>query len=592
MTKAYSYIRFSTPEQSKGDSLRRQTELSEKYALANNLELDKTLKLTDLGVSAFDNSNVTKGSLGVFLDLIQKEKIDRGSYLLVESLDRLSRAQVLDALGVFISIISAGIIIVTLKDNVVYSEDSINGNWSNLIMSLVIMNRAAEESSTKSFRGRAAWDNKRKNIHKKRLTARCPYWLKPTDDEVGFETIPERANIVKKIFDMAKNGMGNYTITIRLNQNKVPTFSNKTDGWHPSYIQKLLRNKAVYGEFQMSTQRDGEIKTVKQPIEGYYPAVLSKEEWTLVNSIRSSRTTAGGRKKGKHLSNLFSGLIKCGYCNSPMNMGGYAKPHKTGTGKKPKFVACSKARRGLGCKYSSWNYNELENEILTYCHSIDFAQALGKSSTLANKAEEARKHQISVQSELTTTINNINAQVRAIENADPEQTPNSILSRILELEEQKLQLETANKAAEKNAITLEVNAKSQVNQKDAIIETIEQLKKLEGTDLHDLRIRLSSQINQAVAIIALYPHGTFTSPEKQQALHASLKKAGYSKVKIKEYFSNLAKQEGKKYRFLTLIFHNGNVLQLTDDTVANNFYRESKQDYDGFDPKEPLSDQN
>ena len=30
--KCYSYIRFSTPEQSKGDSLRRQLELSANYA--------------------------------------------------------------------------------------------------------------------------------------------------------------------------------------------------------------------------------------------------------------------------------------------------------------------------------------------------------------------------------------------------------------------------------------------------------------------------------------------------------------------------------------------------------------------------------
>ena len=37
--------------------------------------------------------------------------IERGSYLLVESLDRLSRDQVLEALGVFTSIINAGIVI-------------------------------------------------------------------------------------------------------------------------------------------------------------------------------------------------------------------------------------------------------------------------------------------------------------------------------------------------------------------------------------------------------------------------------------------------------------------------------------------------
>ena len=30
--KAYSYIRFSTPEQALGDSLRRQVQLAEEYA--------------------------------------------------------------------------------------------------------------------------------------------------------------------------------------------------------------------------------------------------------------------------------------------------------------------------------------------------------------------------------------------------------------------------------------------------------------------------------------------------------------------------------------------------------------------------------
>ena len=285
MTTAYSYIRFSTPEQSKGDSLRRQTELSEKYAKEHGLILDKSLKLTDLGLSAFDMSNITKGALGKFLELVNQGKIEKGSYLLVESLDRLSRAEILDALGIFTSIINAGITIVTLKDNLKYSKDSINKNWANLIVSLAIMNRASEESSTKRFRGRAAWDNKRANITKKRLTARCPYWLKPKTGDNGFEIIPERGKIVKKIFEMAKNGMGNHTITIRLNQENVPTFSSKTDGWQPSYIQKLFENKAIYGEFQMNTQRDGEIKSVSQPIENYYPAVLSKEEWTLVNSL-------------------------------------------------------------------------------------------------------------------------------------------------------------------------------------------------------------------------------------------------------------------------------------------------------------------
>lgn len=48
--KAYSYLRFSRPEQLKGDSRRRQLDLSRQYALEHGLDLDQEFQ--DLGVSA------------------------------------------------------------------------------------------------------------------------------------------------------------------------------------------------------------------------------------------------------------------------------------------------------------------------------------------------------------------------------------------------------------------------------------------------------------------------------------------------------------------------------------------------------------
>ncbi|AWL03279.1 recombinase family protein [Massilia oculi] len=99
---AYSYIRFSTSEQQKGDSLRRQTELSERYASAHGLTLDTSLHLHDLGLSAFDRSNIDRGALGGFLEAVKRGRIAHGSFLLVESLDRLSRDKVLAALEIFI----------------------------------------------------------------------------------------------------------------------------------------------------------------------------------------------------------------------------------------------------------------------------------------------------------------------------------------------------------------------------------------------------------------------------------------------------------------------------------------------------------
>ena len=106
--KAYSYIRFSSPEQEKGDSLRRQIQLSEEYCKQHGLILEDTLLLTDKGLSAYKGNHRTKGALGEFLRLVEEGKIPPGSVLLVENLDRLSREQILDAINQCTPITTAG----------------------------------------------------------------------------------------------------------------------------------------------------------------------------------------------------------------------------------------------------------------------------------------------------------------------------------------------------------------------------------------------------------------------------------------------------------------------------------------------------
>src|ERR1700692_2428578 len=114
--QAYSYLRMLTDLQLKGDSRRRQLEASRAYAEANSLELAKGAELEDIGVSAFKGANVRDGALGQFLEAVRSGAVKPGSYLIVESLDRLSREQVLTAQSLFLSIIQAGINLVTLMD--------------------------------------------------------------------------------------------------------------------------------------------------------------------------------------------------------------------------------------------------------------------------------------------------------------------------------------------------------------------------------------------------------------------------------------------------------------------------------------------
>ena len=92
MTVAYSYIRFSSDEQEKGHSLRRQTDLRDAWLARHpDVKLDATLTLRDLGVSAFRGKNATVGQLRTFLDAIKGGRVAPGSVFIVESFDRISR---------------------------------------------------------------------------------------------------------------------------------------------------------------------------------------------------------------------------------------------------------------------------------------------------------------------------------------------------------------------------------------------------------------------------------------------------------------------------------------------------------------------
>lgn len=329
MIKAYSYIRMSTERQLSGDSLRRQLELSRKYAAENNLLLDESLK--DIGVSAYSGANVEVGALGKFLEMVKDGRIEAGSYLIVESLDRLSRKRVLDALPPFIDLLKAGIIIVTLADNQVYSIASVGDNWTQLIMSLSIMARAHEESQRKSDRIKAAIKAKREAALSGdgRYNFNLPKWIdaRKTADGVDYE-LNDHKSTVRLIFELAADGMGQMAIARVLMDRKIPTFRKNNGGWHQSTIGKLLDSSAVIGTF--SPQRFDGKKYVPDgdPRLNYFPAVIDNDLYLRVQSVRRKRVSKG--RKGLQFSNLFVGMTTCAHCQGPMTIyyGGQNGNHK------------------------------------------------------------------------------------------------------------------------------------------------------------------------------------------------------------------------------------------------------------------------
>jgi DNA invertase Pin-like site-specific DNA recombinase len=228
---------MSTLAQTQGHSLVRQTEAYKAFAQEYGLTLDTEFKLEDLGLSAFSGDNIDRGALGVFLRAIKEGKIERGSYLLVESLDRLSRQNLKQHMKLFIDILDQDINIATLLDKRIYTKDS---DTTDFFISLASMARAHEESKVKSQRGSATWNGKRSRGGI--LTKRCVAWLKVNDSKTGFELLDDRIDIVKRIFDEAANhGMGADLIARRLNQDEIKTLNV----WQVGRMAEILCPKDI-----------------------------------------------------------------------------------------------------------------------------------------------------------------------------------------------------------------------------------------------------------------------------------------------------------------------------------------------------------
>lgn len=549
---AYSYIRFSTSEQKKGDSLRRQTELSEQYAAKHGLALDSSLHLHDLGLSAFDRSNIERGALGGFLEAIKRGRIVPGSFLLVESLDRLSRDKVLAALEIFISILRQGVTIVTLADNMVYSAESVGDNFSSLIISITIMARAHEESAMKSRRILAAWEGKRARIGDKKLTARCPSWLKLNADRTEFEFIPGRAELVMEIVGMVKAGMGQALIAKRLNARSEPPVSAHGKGWHASYIYKIITSTALYGEFQPQLWNGGKLTPHGEPIPDYYPALISKEEYFHLQAIRSQRLFPGARaRKGTDVPNLLSGIAKCGYCGSTMILAGSsAQRVRTDDGeiKRPakKVLVCDGARRGLGCFAVQWPYKDIEKSFLTFCRTLQLRELL--SDVGAVEGENARQLTIREQLQSANAAADENSKrlahlMSALELGD---APAAILKRIRELEHEAEILSVARDELVNNLTTAEASVRHRAEELDSIKTLIEQLESLTEDSLFTVRARLAEHIRHLIGRIKVFPAGSLATHEVIDDLRQELIEAGFSAERADAYLNETHRTEPKR----------------------------------------------
>lgn len=299
---AFSFIRFSSAEQKKGDSTRRQEKARDEWLKDNpHVILDTKYKLKHIG-SAFRGAHRDDNqALGQFLKLVEASSIKPGSYLIIENLDRLSREDEGTATELFLSLVNRGIVVVQLLPERIEFRKPVD--MIKLIRAVVELSRGHSESAMKSVRLAAAWANKRNNAREKKtaISAKCPAWLCRNGDR--YEVIPENVEAVRLMFTLSAEGFGINGIIRRLVADNHKPFG-RTRNWNNTYIGNILAGRAVLGEYQPFKNK----KPEGEPIKGFYPAVVSEELWWKVQAgLKQRLNHKGGRHRGE--VNLFSSLM-------------------------------------------------------------------------------------------------------------------------------------------------------------------------------------------------------------------------------------------------------------------------------------------
>ena len=346
MTIAILYSRFSSKKQVHGDSIRRQSAKAEEYCSRHGLVLSD-LNFADLGISGWQSKK--REGLESLIESIESGKVPKGSFILVEAADRLTRQgyrHVIDLVG---RLVKTGCTFVTLDDGLTYHQGNID-SFGNAIKLLLSADLAKDESDRKSMRIREVKTQKRKE---RVIQGSQPFWITVKN---GKPELNEFAKLARRIVDLRLKGRSASGIAKMLNEEGIE--SPKGKAWYSAPIRKMLENTILYGAKTYWEKRDGEFKPV-ETVSGLYPAICTFEEFSKI-------TTQQSAPKGRKQVGPFSSLLKCS-CGRGITI---SRVNHEGT-----YRACS-GKLVKACDVGGY-YRDTDSFILRVLREVKVARVVG-----------------------------------------------------------------------------------------------------------------------------------------------------------------------------------------------------------------------
>jgi DNA invertase Pin-like site-specific DNA recombinase len=476
MRIAYSYVRWSKPEQGKGDSRRRQS-VAKEICKRFGWRLDETM--VDDGRSAYRGTHRKLGRLASFLEAIREGRVKPGTVLIVEDCDRLSREVFLDALDLVTGILRAGVSIYVVRTEREYSKQSVNANpflAQEIIFSLIL---GHDESKKKAFRSKGWWEGRRKTAKERPVSRTCPAWLKYQDGK--FVEVPEAASAVTKIVRWLLDGLGLTAVTKRLVNENVPPIG-RSKKWMRSYVQWLAHSRQLLGEYQPHEWREGKRVPVGEPVKGYYPPVVSEADFDRLQLVLEARKRQTGPSSNK-VTNLFTGLLK-GEDGASLII--YQSIFK---GKKYFYLAStSSLEHGKG-KRVSIPYDAFEAAVLRLLREVkpENLTGNGQQDEVADLAAQVRAKELRLK------------DLQRLIEGDADLEPLVLAARNLEREKQLLSEKLEEAKVRKNPYSPETLGQAQ--------GLIDALGKVTGERLLEARTRLRTRVKEFVKGITVRVEG-------------------------------------------------------------------------------------
>lgn len=492
--KVFSYLRFSDPRQAAGSSADRQLAYAATWAAKQGMELDATLTLKDEGLSAYHQRHVTQGALGVFLRAIEDGRIASGSVLVVEGLDRLSRAEPIQAQAQLAQIINAGITVVTASDGREYNRASLKAQPMDLVYSLLVMIRAHEESDTKSKRVKAAIRRQCEGWMSGSFrglirNGKDPQWLRWS--EQGWELVPERVNAVRRALELYQQGLGAGRAAKVMHEEGYELSSWGVSG---QQVYRLIKLPALRGAKRLAV--DGEAYM----LEEYYPRILSDAEWAELQHLAGQRHR---RRGAGEIPGIITGigLTYCGYCGTALvaqnimhrrrEDGSLSDGHR-------RLHCTSYSKRG-GCSASgSCSVVPIERALLNFCSDQLNLQRLLQ---VGDDGQGIRQQLVVARAAVEKITKQLGKITEALLDDDSGAAPIAFVRKARELEAQQV-------IAEQKVVQLEYGlAAVSGTSQPAQAERWEELSELVCTDDYTAREKVRQLVMDTFERIVIYMRG-------------------------------------------------------------------------------------